>query len=172
MALTGRRGRRLLPPDEFMLDLARTSQKLYLPEFLPDPSRPGDLPGSGADDRTDGVSECYGTLRYGTLLEALLFETRRYSTLAGDDAVMIHPEAERWIVDRMARAEATHLVSVPTTIFGWSAGKWMEWYPDVRDQERRLTIDRPKYMWPQGGSSSTTGYRGRFAGLKVRSSSA
>jgi hypothetical protein len=138
------------PPDEFMLDLARTSQKLYLPEFLPDPSRPGDLPGSGADDRPEGVSECYGTLRYGTLLEALLFETRRYSTLAGDDAVMIHPKAERWIVDRMAKAEATHVVSVPATIFGWSAGKWMEWYPDVRDEERRLTIEQPKYMWQQG----------------------
>ena len=138
------------PPDDFSLDLGRTSQKLYLPEFLPDRSRPVDLPGTAAPDRPEGVSECYGTLRYGKLLEALLYESRRYTTLTGPDAVMIHPEAEKWLIDRMAAEEATHVVNMPATIFGWSAGKWMEWYPDVRNEMGNLTKDAPKYLWQEG----------------------
>ncbi|UCD57855.1 MAG: hypothetical protein JSV16_01725 [Candidatus Hydrogenedentota bacterium] len=138
------------PPDNFMLQLGRASQRLYLPEFLPDDARPLDLPGSNAPDRAEGVSECYGTLRYGTLVEALLYESRRYITLTGKDAVFIAPEAENWLIDRMAAEEATHVVHVPAIVFGWSAGKWLEWYPDVRDEERNLTTDRPKYLWQEG----------------------
>jgi phosphodiesterase/alkaline phosphatase D-like protein len=117
---------------------------------LPDAGRPTDLPGSGAPDRPDGVSECYGTLRYGRLLEALLFESRRFTTLTGTDAVMIHPEAEKWLIDRMSAEEATHVVNMPATIFGWSAGKWMEWYPDARNEQGSLTTDESKYMWQEG----------------------
>jgi hypothetical protein len=138
------------PPDDFALDLGRTSQKLYLPEFLPDRSWPVDLPGTSAPDRPESVSECYGTLRYGKLVEALLFESRRYTTLTGPDAVMIHPEAEKWLIDRMAAEETTHVVNMPATIFGWSAGKWMEWYPDVRNEMGNLTKDTPKYLWQEG----------------------
>jgi hypothetical protein len=138
------------PPDDFALDLGRSSQRLYLPEFLPDEKRPPDLPGSGAHDRPEGVSECYGTLRYGDLLEALLYESRRFTTLAGDDAVMIHPQAEQWLLDRMAAEEAIHVVNLPATIFGWSAGKWMEWYPDIRDEKGNLTTAKPKYLWQEG----------------------
>jgi hypothetical protein len=138
------------PPDEFALDLGRTSQKLYLPEFLPDRSRPVDLPGSAAPDRPEGVSECYGTLRYGKLVEALFFESRRYTTLTGPDAVMIHPEAEKWLIDRMAAEDAAHVVNMPATIFGWSAGKWMEWYPDILDEIGHLAKSSPKYLWQEG----------------------
>ena len=138
------------PPDDFMLELGRVSQKLYLPEFLPDRARPIDLPGSDAPDRAEGVSECYGTLRYGKLVEALLYESRRYTTLTGADAVMIHPTAEKWLIDRMAAEEASHVVNLPATIFGWSAGKWMEWYPDIRNDEGKLATDKSKYMWQEG----------------------
>lgn len=138
------------PPDKFMLDLARTSQKLYLPEFLPDDNRPVDLPGSSAPDRPPGVSECYGTLRYGNLFEGLLFESRRFTTLAGKNAVMTHLKAEEWLTSRMAREETIHVVNVPATVFGWSAGKWMEWYPDVRGKDGKLTKAQPKYKWPEG----------------------
>jgi hypothetical protein len=138
------------PPDKFMLDMGRTAQKLYLPEFLPDPGRPADLPGTGADDRAPGVSECYGTLRYGRLLEALMYESRRFVTLTGSDAVMIHPEAEKWLIDRMRAEETTHVLNLPATVFGWSAGKWMEWYPDLRDDDGRLTKSEPKYKWQPG----------------------
>ncbi len=138
------------PPDLFMLDLGRTAQNLYLPEFLPVPGFPNDLPDVGAKDRAPGVSECYGTLRYGTLFEGLLYESRRYTTLTGDDAVMIHPRAEAWLIDRMKQEAATHVVNLPATVFGWSAGKWMEFYPDVRNQDGKLTKNLPKYKWQPG----------------------
>jgi hypothetical protein len=138
------------PPDRFMLDLGRTVQKLYLPEFLPDRGRPMTLPDTGAEDRAPGVSECYGTLRYGKLLEALLYESRRFTSLTGNDAVMIHPAAEGWLVERMKAEETRHVLNLPATVFGWSAGKWMEWYPDIRGDDGRLTKSIPKYKWQPG----------------------
>jgi len=59
------------PPDHFMLALARATQRQYHPEFLPDPERPPGLPGASAADRPPGVSECFGTLRFGNLAEVL-----------------------------------------------------------------------------------------------------
>ena len=138
------------PPDDFMLDLGRSAQKLYLPEFLPAKSRPQDLPATNAPDRAPGVSECYGTLHYGKLFEGLLYESRRYTSLTGEYAVMIHSDAENWLIDRMKKEEAAHVVNLPATIFGWSAGKWMEWYPDVRDETGNLTKTLPKYKWQPG----------------------
>jgi len=138
------------PPNRFMLDLGRSVQKLYLPEYLPERGRPMGLPATGAKDRAPGVSECYGTLRYGRLLEALLYESRRFVTLSGSDAVMIHPAAERWLIERMRAEEARHVLNLPATVFGWSAGKWMEWYPDIRGDDGRLTKSVPKYKWQPG----------------------
>ena len=158
------------PPDDFMLDAGRSVQKLYLPEFLPAPGRPMDLPGTqGADTdsgpglkkqhrpsaafdtgRAPGVSECYGTIRYGKRLEALLYESRRYTTLTGPDAVMIHPKAEKWLIDRMKAEETRHMLNLPATVFGWSAGKWMEWYPDIRGEDGSLTKEIEKYKWQSG----------------------
>lgn len=138
------------PPDAFMLDAGRSAQKLYLPELLPVPGIPSDLPGAGAEDRAPGINECYGALRYGKLIEALLFESRRFTTLTGPDAVMIHPEAEKWLISRMKAEEARHVLNLPATVFGWSAGKWMEWYPDIRGEGGSLTTDIEKYKWQPG----------------------
>ena len=138
------------PPDRFMLDLGRTAQKLYLPEFLPDRNRPMNLPATGAPDRATGVSECYGTLRFGKLFEGLLYESRRFITLDGKDAVFTHRAAENWLIDRMKATDTAHLVHLPAVIYGWSAGKWMEWYPDIRNEEGELATSKPKYMWPEG----------------------
>jgi hypothetical protein len=139
-----------LPPERFMLDAGRSTQRLYLPEFLPAPGLPRDLPGTGAPDRAPGVNECYGALRYGRLAEALLYENRRFITLNGRDAVMIHPEDEKWLINRMAAEESRHVLNLPATVFGWSAGKWMEWYPDKRGKNGRLTTETPKYKWQSG----------------------
>jgi len=49
------------PPDKFMLDLGRSAQKLYLPEFLPDRNRPVNIPGTGSPDRAGDLTEAYGT---------------------------------------------------------------------------------------------------------------
>ena len=53
--------------------LARATQLMYYPEFLPDAARPRGLPWSSAADRPDGVSETFGTIRYGRLAEILLY---------------------------------------------------------------------------------------------------
>src|SRR5262249_59777749 len=52
------------PPTWFMLQLARATQRLYYPEFLPDPTRPASLPWSSAADRVARVSESFGTIRF------------------------------------------------------------------------------------------------------------
>lgn len=139
------------PPDPFMLDLGRSAQKLYLPEHLPAPGRPiRGFPATAAADRAPGVSEAYGTLRYGRLVEGLLVEGRRFLTLDGDSAVTVHPAAERWLTDRLKGSPAQHVVSISALPFGWSAGKWLEWYPDVVAASGALTRDRPKPHWQPG----------------------
>ena len=61
------------PPDNFMLQSARATQRLWYPEFLPDPNRSPGLPGSDSPDqsflRPSGLSESFGTLRYGRLVD-------------------------------------------------------------------------------------------------------
>ncbi|MCY4599431.1 MAG: hypothetical protein OXF27_05885, partial [Acidobacteria bacterium] len=70
------------PISWFQLQLARATQQLYYPEFLPDAARPPGLPWSGTSDRGD-LSESFGTLRYGALAEILLYDVRRTVSLAG-----------------------------------------------------------------------------------------
>jgi hypothetical protein len=139
-----------LPPSWFMLQLARTTQSLYYPEFLPDAARPLGLPWSAATDRVGGVSECFGTLRYGRLLEVLLYDIRRTQTLAGPSAVYVDVEAERWLKARTAATDVAHLIHAPSNPPGWSAGKWGEWYPDVLGRDNKLTDKEPKPYWQSG----------------------
>ena len=136
------------PPNWFQLQLARATQKLYYPEFLPDETRSRALPwgsmGAGA------VSESWGTLRYGQLAEVLLYDVRRMCTLAGPSATFLDPEVERWLVARSAATDTRHLVHAPSNPLGWTAGKWMEWYPDVLNNEGKLTTKEPKPYWQEG----------------------
>src|SRR6185369_1470477 len=111
----------------------RAQQRLWYPEFLPDPNRPAGLPGSDNVDRPSfrpsGTSESFGTLRYGRLAEVLLYDVRPTVTLAGPTAVFVAPDVEAWLKARAAAREVIHLVQVPSNPPGWSAGKWGEWYP-------------------------------------------
>jgi hypothetical protein len=138
------------PPDQFMIDAARSTQHLYYPEFLPDKNRPLGLPGSSSYDRGRGLSEVYGTLRYGNLLECLLYDCRRYMTLKGPTAVFVDPQAEIWLGKRTAAEETEHLIHMPSVPLGWSAGKWGEWYPDVVQKDGRLGTEQPKPYWQKG----------------------
>jgi hypothetical protein len=133
------------PPPSWKLRLARQSQRLYYPEFLGVPGQPDSLPFTRR-----GVHECFGSLRYGRLLELLMYDVRRSLTLRGRSAVTFHPAAERWVRRRIASREVTHVVNMPSNPPGWSAGKWAEWYPDVLDEQRRLVTDRPKPFWQPG----------------------
>ena len=139
-----------LPPSKHSLEAARATQHLYYPEFLPDPTRPASLPGSSAKDRVAGLSEVFGTIRYGRLLEALLYDTKRYVSLDGDKAGMVPQSAEEWLIERTANAETTQLMHIPSTPIGWSAGKWGEWYPDILQKDRTLGTNKAKPFWPSG----------------------
>jgi hypothetical protein len=142
------------PPDNFMLQAARATQRLWYPEFLPDPNRSPGLPGSDSSDqpsfRPSGLSESFGTLRYGRLAEVLLYDVRRTVTLAGPTAVFVAPDVEAWLKARAATREVIHLVNVPSNPPGWSAGKWGEWYPDILGPDGKLTEERPKPYWQRG----------------------
>lgn len=138
------------PPDPFMLSLARASQLMYYPEFLRDAHRGLGLPSASAADRPAGISESFGTLRYGKLLELLMYDCRRYLTLAGPSASFVPPLIEEWLNARMAGSDAVHVVNMPSTPPGWSAGKWGEWYADMDGGNERLTTTIPKPYWQSG----------------------
>jgi phosphodiesterase/alkaline phosphatase D-like protein len=133
------------PPPGWKLRLARATQRLYYPEFLPVPGQPDTLPWT-----EHGVHECFGALRYGRLLEFLMYDVRRTLTLSGASAVFFHPAVERWVRGRIADSDATHVANMPSNPPGWSAGKWAEWYPDVLGPDRRLTTALPKPYWQSG----------------------
>ena len=134
----------------FQLQLARATQHLYYPEFLPDARRPAGLPWSSAGDRGD-LSESFGTVRYGDLAEVVLYDVRRTLSLAGRNAVFVDAQVEAWLLDRTASTEVRHLAHAPSNPFGWSAGKWGEWYPDVLEREGGgLTTAVAKPYWQEG----------------------
>ena len=138
------------PPRHWMLELARSTQSLYFPEFLPDAHRPLGLPGSSAADWPAGVCTSFGTLRYGRLAEILLYDVRRSATLAGPSAVFVDRDVEDWLKTRMSAREVAHVVNVPSNPPGWSAGKWGEWYPDILGDEGKLTLAKSKPYWQSG----------------------
>lgn len=136
-----------LPPRNFTARLGRAQQSLYFPEFLPDPYRPNYIAGAFRD----GSSESYGSFRWGSLLEMLLYDCRRFVTLAGPSAVFIETQTEKWIKNRTSDEDSSrHLIHIPSTPMGWSAGKWGEWYPDFIQSDGQLGIENPKPYWQSG----------------------
>lgn len=138
------------PPKDFNLNLARITQSMYWPTFLGDKNRPADLPGSNASDRLDRSSESFGTLRYGNLAEILLYDCRRFTSLTGSNAGFIPNSVEKWLWKRSNSKDVLHTIHIPSLPIGWSAGKWMEWYPDMRDSEGILSDRIEKYAWQSG----------------------
>ncbi|HWX05267.1 MAG TPA: hypothetical protein VN065_05510, partial [Bradyrhizobium sp.] len=157
------------PPTFFMLQLARATQSMYYPEFLPDVARPLGLPWSSAGDRAWGVSESFGTVRYGRLAEILLYDIRRTLTMSGPSAVYVDLEVEKWLKARTASTEVAHLVHVPSNPPGWTAGKWGEWYPDVLGPDGKLTADIPKPYWQSGWLKQHDRLIAAMAAMKGRS---
>jgi hypothetical protein len=155
------------PPDPFMLAAARASQKLYYPEFLPDANRPGGLASASAEDRPPGISESFGTLRYGRLAEVLMYDCRRFMTLKGPSATFVPPEAEGWLLSRMAGPEVAHVINMPSTPPGWSAGKWGEWYGDL-EAKGGLSSEKPKPYWQSGWRAQHDRLLGAAAAMRGR----
>jgi hypothetical protein len=155
------------PPEAPNVSWARAVQHLFYPEFLPDSSRPQALPGSGAPDRAEGLSESFGTLRYGDLIECPIYDCGRFLSLKDRHAGLVPPEVEAWLLARTASGDTLQSIHMPSHPFGWSAGKWREWYPDsvatdasgggggggaygVAGANARLSTGQSKYMWQPG----------------------
>jgi hypothetical protein len=131
----------------FQLQLARATQQLYYPEFLPEANRPMGLPWSASSDRGD-LSESFGTIRYGNLAEVLLYDVRRTMTL-GPSAVFLDMNVEDWLLARTTSLGVRHVVHAPSNPMGWSAGKWGEWYPDILEAGALTTAVQKPY-WQDG----------------------
>jgi hypothetical protein len=133
-----------------MLDLARSTQRLYYPELFVDASLPPRWT-SGP-----GLCESFGQLRYGRLFEGLLYDCRRHLSNAADpdlnheESGFVPPEIEAWLARRGRESPCAHLAHMPSTPVLWSAGKWGEWYPDAQDDDGVLRDDVGKPYWPQG----------------------
>jgi hypothetical protein len=155
------------PPDFFMRQMARATQSMWYPEFLPDAMRPAGLPGSGVDGRARGISESFGTLRYGKLAEVLLYSVRPTMTLAGPSAVFVEDTVEAWLKDRTAKDDVAHLVHAPSNPAGWTAGKWGEWYPDVL-KDGKLTLEVRKPYWQDGWLKQHDRLLAAMSGMKGR----
>ena len=107
------------------------------------------MPGTGEPGRPAGVSQSYGTLRYGNLLEVLLYDNRRTGTMHGPTAVFVDPEVEKWLTARMQAPDTVHVVNAPGLPPGWTKGNWYEWYPD-RIENGKPTVATPKPYWQPG----------------------
>ena len=138
------------PPDDFMLRLARTTQRLYYPEFLPDTGRPIGLPSSGAADRAMACRSRLARCVTGSCSRFMMYDCRRYMSLTGPTGGFLPEMAEAWVMRRMAAQETRHVVNLPSTPVGWSAGKWGEWYPDLLQADGTLGVAKPKYLWQSG----------------------
>ncbi len=158
----------VFPVHWFQLQMARATQQLYYPEFLPDANRPSHLPWSSVSDRGD-LSESFGTIRYGDLAEVLLYDVRRTMSL-GPRAVFVDPTVEQWLLRRTGAPGVRHVVHAPSNPMGWSAGKWGEWYPDVLDEDTgTLTTAVPKPYWPEGWLAQHDRLVGAMSAMRERS---
>lgn len=140
-----------LPPDTYGTLGAEQTQHLYYPEFLPDRNRPQWLPGGDKIGAPTDTNICFGTLRYGNLLEAVLYDCRRFLDSKGIHAKVLPQWVEDWLIARTRAEDTTHFLHTPSLPFGYSSGKLGDWYPDLLDNASgHLTLDNPKAGWQPG----------------------
>jgi len=140
-----------LPPDTYGTLGAEQTQHLYYPEFLPDANRPLWLPGGDKADAPAGTNICFGTLRYGNLLEAVFYDCRRYLDSKGIHAKVLPQWVEDWLIVRTRTEDTAHFLHTPSLPYGYSAGKLGDWYPDLLNPATgHLTLDKPKPGWQPG----------------------
>lgn len=151
-----------LPPESYQKQFFSFVRDHYLPDFLPSVDVPSTLSGA----MINGHNRHFGALRWGRLSETLMYDCAGFLSLKGETAGLIPPEVERWLCSRTADETIDQLMHIPSHPFGWSAGKWREWYPDVADsgqagtqaaqmyvdgqQRFKLTTGKAKFMWQKG----------------------
>ena len=68
-----------LPPHAYQLSFGRFTRDLFMPEFLPDPAAPdAHVRRRARATAVPGISESFGTFRYGNLAEALIYDCARF----------------------------------------------------------------------------------------------
>jgi hypothetical protein len=93
----------------------------------------------------------FGTLRYGKLLEVVLYDCRRFVDYKGEHAKILPQWVEDWLVARTRAEDTTHFFHVPSLPFAYSCGKLGDWYPDLLDTKLgRLVLYEPKPGWQRG----------------------
>src|SRR5262249_22567364 len=136
-----------LPPDTYGTLGAEQTQRLYYPEFLPNPNRPAWLPGGDENWTPPG----FGTLRYGNLLETVLYDCRRYVDYKGDHAKVLPQWTEDWLIARTRAEDTAFFFHAPSLPFAYSSGKLGDWYPDLLDRKSgRLVVYEAKPGWQRG----------------------
>ncbi|HEY3495008.1 MAG TPA: hypothetical protein VGK73_09995 [Polyangiaceae bacterium] len=140
-----------LPPDSYGPLAAEQTHRLYYPEFLPDRNRPSFLPGGDRAGAPPGSNDSFGTLRFGALLEAVLYDCRRFADYKGAHAKLLPRWVEDWIVARTRAEDTQHFFHVPSLAFGYTTGKLGEWYPDFFDEQTgKLVVHKEKPGWQRG----------------------
>lgn len=104
------------PPRRFVRDLQIATRDLAYPHSF-DNWTP-----SNARDTVQSI-------RWGKLLQCLTYDCRLHLKRE-PVAQFLSEEAERFVLEETKSSDASALFHIPSTPFGWSAGKWAEWYED------------------------------------------
>jgi hypothetical protein len=158
-----------LPPDTYGALGAEQTQCLYYPEFLPDANRPAWLPGGDKNWAAPGTNITFGTLRYGKLLETVLYDCRRYVDYKENHAKVVPQWAEDWLIARTRAEDTTHFFHAPSLPYAYSSGKLGDWYPDLLDKATgRLVVYEAKPGWQRGWFAQHQRLVAALAGQKRR----
>jgi len=139
-----------LPPGEFGQIGEDVTQLRSYPEILPTPGQPAYLWGSTAPGRAPDLNQFFGGLRYGRLLETLMYDCRRFADYKGIHARVVPRWTEDWLKSRTLNEDTHQLLHSPSLPFGYSSGKLGDWYPDSIGLDGKLALDRPKEAWQSG----------------------
>ena len=139
------------PADDFSKDAFKQMADLFYPPLL---------------DTPDGQPKRkIGRIRYGNAFEGLIADCAGDMTLGDKKALLISKKNEEWLLSRIDQSKAKTLAFIPSHPFGYTAGKWREWYPDVVAEEGAsgtvinellsgnkgsLTTEVNKYLWQEG----------------------
>ncbi len=143
------------PPNQFHQDLRDTLQRFYFPEFIVQTDDEKNLPGV-FEKQGALFNKQYGRLRFGKLLDTLLYDCGGAISLTGKDARLVPQKVEDWLLTQTNNEDTHHLIHAPSHPLGWTAGKWREWYPDLLESSGSLlaqvTSDNSheKYNWQSG----------------------
>ncbi len=143
------------PPNKFHQDLRDTLQRFYFPEFIVQSENEKTLPGV-FEKQGALLSKQYGRLRFGKLLDTLLYDCGGHISLDGNNARLVPKRVEDWLLTQTHNEDTHHLIHVPSHPMGWTAGKWREWYPDLLESSGSMLAQvgsedsDEKYNWQQG----------------------